>query len=88
MNESLVFIFTQFKSTLSAEEVASGKQGTSSRKRIIKASIMGLPKFDIPLVGDLTQPIDEMYFLWVQDTTKDTRGVKGLTAAEVSQINS
>lgn len=87
MIESLMFTFTQFRSTLSAAEIAAGTKDTGARKRIIKASVTSLPKLDIPLLGNLTQPFDEMYFLWVQDATKSEGVIKGLTAADVDQIN-
>lgn len=88
MIESLVFTFTQFKSTLSAKDISSGTKDVGSRKRVIKASMVSLPKLDIPLIGALTQPFDEMYFLWVHDATQGESVIKGLTAADVKQINS
>ncbi|KAF2217281.1 hypothetical protein CERZMDRAFT_93332 [Cercospora zeae-maydis SCOH1-5] len=78
------------------------KQDTAepNTKRIIKASVATLPKVEVPLVGDLTQPFDEMFFLWVQDvvpknaqtTADDDKGGKtaeprGVTLEELNAIN-
>ena len=38
-------------------------------KRVFKVAVTGLPKVDVPLIGNVTQPFDEMYYLWVQDTS-------------------
>ncbi|KAK6860469.1 hypothetical protein PG995_004105 [Apiospora arundinis] len=42
---------------------------TAPSKRLIKGAVNGFPtaEVDIPLVGKLQQPLDELYFLWVQD---------------------
>ncbi|KAF3104127.1 hypothetical protein TWF102_000174 [Orbilia oligospora] len=60
--DGLSFTFTQYKSI-----VAAGG-APASTKRLIKASMSALPQISVPLLGDLTQPFDEMYFLWVQDS--------------------
>lgn len=39
----------------------------SPSKRLVKAAIRGLPEIKVPLVGDIAQPFDELYFFWVQD---------------------
>lgn len=59
-------------------------------KRLVKAGIVALPSIPIPLIGDLTQPFDEMYLLWVQDATnlpKDKQAQPGLTVAEIDDLN-
>ncbi|KAM0188806.1 hypothetical protein ACHAPI_010415 [Fusarium lateritium] len=47
--------------------------GTPS-KRFFKAALTAVPEIDIPLVGNLTQPFQEMYFMWIQDDTKLNKG--------------
>jgi len=63
--------------------------GASSRpppRRVFAMEITGLPSVDIPLIGDLTQPFDEMVLVYVQAKPKeDTSG--GLTWAEMNAIN-
>ncbi|XXG96345.1 histone H2A.Z [Hypoxylon texense] len=59
-------------------------------KRLVKTGIVALPTIPIPLIGDLTQPFDEMYLLWVQDAAnlpKDKQAQLGLTAAEIVDLN-
>ncbi|KAK4223239.1 hypothetical protein QBC38DRAFT_517353 [Podospora fimiseda] len=34
-------------------------------KRLVKVALTALPNIDVPLVGNLTQPFDEMYLMWV-----------------------
>ncbi|EGX53135.1 hypothetical protein AOL_s00006g513 [Orbilia oligospora ATCC 24927] len=60
--DGLSFTFTQYKSIVTAGGAPA------STKRLIKASVSALPQISVPLLGDLTQPFDEMYFLWVQDS--------------------
>jgi hypothetical protein len=38
-------------------------------KRLVKVAISGFPQLevDVPLVGKIDQPFDEIYYLWVQD---------------------
>ena len=59
-------------------------------KRLVKVGLLALPSIDIPLIGDLTQPFDEMYLLWVQDaanlsTAKQSQ--PGLMEDEIDDIN-
>lgn len=54
-------------------------------KRFFKLSVTALPAIDVPLVGNLTQPFDEMYYMWVQDKSKT---LPGLQDQEVGDINS
>lgn len=64
-------------------------------KRLIKAAINDFPgiEVDIPLVGKLQQPLDELYFLWVQAPPaigeKPQPGKEaGLTRADITLLNS
>ncbi|TWU71091.1 hypothetical protein ED733_002692 [Metarhizium rileyi] len=59
-------------------------------KRLVRAGIVALPSIPIPLIGDLTQPFDEMYLLWVQDAANlpaSTQSQPGLTVSEVDDLN-
>ncbi|KAA8903423.1 hypothetical protein FN846DRAFT_954000 [Sphaerosporella brunnea] len=58
-------------------------------KRAFKVSVTELPAVDVPLVGNLTQPFDEMYYLWVQDGAQQasTKKLPGLAASEVVAVN-
>ena len=69
-------------------------------KRTIKASVIELPSVNVPLVGELTQPFDEMFVSWVQEvpSKKDSSSAssnsdkqdspsKGVTRAELDAIN-
>ncbi|QPC65770.1 hypothetical protein HYE67_008001 [Fusarium culmorum] len=61
-------------------------------KRLFKAAINGFGEMElvIPLVGYLTQPLDELYFLFVQDP-KPPRApgqLTGLTREDVALFNS
>ncbi|KPM41440.1 hypothetical protein AK830_g5109 [Neonectria ditissima] len=74
---SLTFI--QFRN--SAWEV-----GKKPSKRFIKLAASKLPdvaKKDIPVLEKITQPFDELYFMYVQDGANH----KGFTKAEVDAIN-
>ena len=52
-------------------------------KRVFLTSIDGLPKVEVPLLGDLTQPFDEALAVWVQPQ----QGSDGLTLDEIGVIN-
>lgn len=56
-------------------------------KRFIKFSLVALPTVPLPLIGDLTQPFDEMYLMWVQDGTNLNKSNPGLTRQEVTELN-
>ncbi|KAF7550139.1 hypothetical protein G7Z17_g5932 [Cylindrodendrum hubeiense] len=61
-------------------------------KRLFKAAIngFGAMELEIPLIGTLTQPLDELYFLFVQDP-KPPRApgqLTGLTREDVALFNS
>ncbi|RYP91655.1 hypothetical protein DL770_002221 [Monosporascus sp. CRB-9-2] len=61
-------------------------------KRLIKVAIDGFPdlELNLPLIGTLTQPLDELYFLWVQDPpqqgTAPGKGT-GLTRSDLAELN-
>ncbi|KAI1819366.1 hypothetical protein F4861DRAFT_527244 [Xylaria intraflava] len=60
-------------------------------KRVVKFSLNGFSgvKLDLPLIGSLTQPLDELYFLWVQDPQQSTVPGKGsgLTRSDLLDLN-
>ncbi|KAF4332926.1 transcriptional activator srcap [Fusarium beomiforme] len=56
-------------------------------KRFFKAALTAVPDIDIPLVGNLTQPFQEMYFMWIQDDTKLNKGGDaGLTRKDLASL--
>lgn len=58
-------------------------------KRLIKVALTGIPHVVVPLVGDVTQPFDEMYFMYVMDNTKKTspKQLPGITRKEKDDLN-
>ncbi|PHH93130.1 hypothetical protein CDD83_510 [Cordyceps sp. RAO-2017] len=65
---------------------------TTPSKRLVKVAIKGFAgvEIDIPLIGTLTQPLDELYFLWVQDPPppQPVPGkVPGLMRLDIDQLN-
>ncbi|KAF4439608.1 putative transcriptional activator srcap-like protein [Fusarium austroafricanum] len=55
-------------------------------KRLINVSFVSpIDKIDIPLIGNIPQPFDEIYLLWVQDNTKKSP-VAGLTRKELKTL--
>ncbi|KAL6690779.1 hypothetical protein J3F84DRAFT_404137 [Trichoderma pleuroticola] len=66
---------------------------TASSKRLVQVAVDGFSskKVTIPLVGDVEQPLDELYFLWVQDpdNAKNPQPGKeaGLTRKDLEQVN-
>lgn len=77
----LEFTFAQYRGVKWPANVAS--------KKAIKVSVKQLPEIDIPIIGNLTQPFDEMFYMWVQDRSgrNDAKAAPGLTRAEVKSIN-
>lgn len=73
--ESLRFTFVQYQS--------STLPSPKSTKRAIKVSVTQLPSVNVPVLGNIARPFDEMFYLWVQDAAKGL----GLTRAEVVSIN-
>lgn len=69
---AFAFSYLQIKNTSVAN---------AETKRIIRLGVATLPQSDIPLVGMIPQPFDEMSFYWV-DTNAD-----GVTREEVDIIN-
>ncbi|KND88092.1 hypothetical protein TOPH_07323 [Tolypocladium ophioglossoides CBS 100239] len=61
-------------------------------KRLVKVAIDGFAgvELDLPLIGKLVQPLDELYFLWVQDPpqqgTAPGKGT-GLTRLDLAELN-
>ncbi|KAL8826101.1 MAG: hypothetical protein Q9191_004007 [Dirinaria sp. TL-2023a] len=76
---SLAFYQIQEKRSNLKSEVASPV------KRVLVMSLATLPTVpDIPLIGPLPQPFDEMRFLWVSSSDK---AVQGLTRKDIELIN-
>lgn len=74
---------------LSYAQYRDGKwPATAPPKRIIKATVNGLGTCNFPVVGELQQPFDEMYYLWVEDTSNQNGTIgAGLLQKEVEAIN-
>lgn len=61
---------------------------TVPSKRMVKVALMALPEVNVPLVGDITQPFDEMYYMWVQDATGQNKTkLPGLTRKDIQELN-
>ncbi|KAI1406916.1 hypothetical protein F5Y13DRAFT_183807 [Hypoxylon sp. FL1857] len=65
-------------------------------KRLIKLGIRGFGgiPLELPLIGTLTQPLDELYFLWVQDPTPQSTAPgatpgkgPGLARSDLAELN-
>ncbi|KAL2131356.1 hypothetical protein VTI74DRAFT_5191 [Chaetomium olivicolor] len=56
-------------------------------KRLVKFGLVGLPPVDLPVIGNLTQPFDEMYLMWVQDGTGINKTNPGLNRQEIAELN-
>ncbi|KAI0409855.1 hypothetical protein F4802DRAFT_592738 [Xylaria palmicola] len=59
-------------------------------KRLFRVGIDGFPnrQIELPLIGTLTQPLDELYFLWVQDPAPAAPGkMNGLTRLDINELN-
>ncbi|RYP41838.1 hypothetical protein DL767_000739 [Monosporascus sp. MG133] len=69
-------------------------RATDPPKRLLRTAIRGFAdkEIEIPLVGKLKQPLDELYFLWVQNppppNSKDPSKAAGFTRKDLDQINS
>ncbi|KAJ4410667.1 hypothetical protein N0V85_003924 [Neurospora sp. IMI 360204] len=76
------FTFLQFRNT-------SWDLDKTPSKRFLRLKVHQLPQVSVPIIGDLTQPFDEMYFMWVQDGSKSTTpgSPSGLTMAEIGVLN-
>ncbi|KAK6338299.1 hypothetical protein TWF730_002363 [Orbilia blumenaviensis] len=75
---ALKFSFAQYRGLAWEKSLPS--------KRVVKVSVTELPKVSIPIVGDLTQPFDEMYYLWVSDETK-TNGAEAQPGLKLEELN-
>ncbi|KAK6347971.1 hypothetical protein TWF718_005791 [Orbilia javanica] len=74
---------------LFAQYHKAGWAATDPPKRIVKVALTQIPAVTIPLIGDLTQPFDEMYYMWVQDSKTPSSGeALGLTRQEIKDLNS
>ncbi|KAK5996411.1 hypothetical protein PT974_01745 [Cladobotryum mycophilum] len=64
---------------------------TAPSKRLIEVAVNKFPdvKIDVPLIGTLEQPIDELYFLWVQDPSQTSQAANtaGLSRKDLTQLN-
>ncbi|KAI0901553.1 hypothetical protein F4806DRAFT_490030 [Annulohypoxylon nitens] len=61
---------------------------TSPSKRLVKVTLTAVPTVDIPLVGNLTQPFDEMYYMWIQDSSNQIGPqMPGLTRQDIANLN-
>lgn len=76
--KSFTFTFVQYRDK-------SWPKGTAS-KRIIKASISEIGPVEAPLVGQLKQPFDQLYYMWVSDETQKS-DKKGITYSEFTALN-
>jgi hypothetical protein len=67
----------------------SGDWSESVHPKIIaKIAVTKLGNVEVPLVGNLTQPFDEMYYMWIQDATGQNKKERpGLTRKEVKELN-
>lgn len=91
-------------SLLQSKEVSSSTSTNPhdpATKRIIIASLNDIPTVTIPLIGDIEKPIDQILYLWVQDTSKvatkedpsksdktsTTPATRGITYGELLAIN-
>lgn len=71
-----------------AQYHSSNWSGAVPSKRMVKVTLMSFPSVDVPLVGNLTQPFDEMYYLWIQDVTGQNKTkTPGLTRNDIRELN-
>lgn len=57
----------------------------STPKRIFRAAVTGLPNLDdVPIVSELVQPFDELYFLYV--SIDPSQKIQGISIAELDEI--
>ncbi|KAI9648823.1 hypothetical protein NHQ30_003464 [Ciborinia camelliae] len=62
---------------------------TLPSKRLLKVAINPIGKLDldIPLIGHIDQPLDEVSYTWVQDETALDKKTPGLSRKEITNIN-
>jgi len=58
-------------------------KGTTKPKRILKVSAQKFPSIVVPMVGNITDLLGELYYLYVDDASK----TGGITREEASHIN-
>ena len=90
--EGLIFFIMTIKigsitlSFMQYRETSWGKERSS--KRLLKAGISEISGVNVPLVGNITQPFEQLYYLWVQDDYqgqgKDS--LRGVSKAEFDKI--
>ncbi|KAK0667211.1 hypothetical protein QBC41DRAFT_279501 [Cercophora samala] len=83
------FSYTQCQEgsvTTASSDTSSDKAKPAPKptKRIVSASLNDIPDIEIPLIGAVPKPVDQILYLWVQDTSETT---EGLTYGEVQAIN-
>ncbi|KAK4648394.1 uncharacterized protein QC761_109630 [Podospora bellae-mahoneyi] len=94
------FSYTQCResSVATASSSEKAKPAPKPTKRIVSASLNDIPDIDIPLIGAVPKPVDQILYLWVQDTSETTEPkatddknqkatLKSLTYGEVQAIN-
>lgn len=94
------FSYTQCQesSVATASSSEKAKPAPKPTKRIVSASLNDIPDIDIPLIGAVPKPVDQILYLWVQDTSETTEPkatddknqkatLKSLTYGEVQAIN-
>ncbi|OCL06349.1 hypothetical protein AOQ84DRAFT_78782 [Glonium stellatum] len=82
-------------SFMQCKEVSSDQKQKLPTKRIVVASLNDIPDVDLPLIGKVDKPVDQILYMWVQDTSEAAfgsekpaaPGPKGLTYGEVKAIN-
>ncbi|OXV09543.1 hypothetical protein Egran_02694, partial [Elaphomyces granulatus] len=72
------FRYIQFREVVAA--------ATTTTKRVLIASMNQLPGSDIPLVGKVGQPYDEVLFMWVRPQ-KTSPQTNGLTKRQLDTVN-
>ncbi|MCJ1345798.1 hypothetical protein MMC31_004007, partial [Peltigera leucophlebia] len=76
----LTLTFAQYHST--------DWSATVPPKRMVKVTLTKFPEVDVPLIGNLTQPFDEMYYMWIQDATGQNKSkTPGLTRKDIRELN-
>jgi hypothetical protein len=62
------------------------EKGEAKPKRLFRAAVTGLGTIDnVPIIDRISQPFDDMYFLYVADANEDAQGI---TKAELDAVNS
>lgn len=83
------FSFVQIKQ-LAAAVPSALATATPTIKRLVRVSVNSIPWGsvpNIPMVGSLKQPFNEIDYAWVHDDTTGDPSTQGLTRADVACIN-